>query len=325
MTEETNNVSTEAKTETREDTLAFVGETLKNKRLGASISMTHVEKELNIRLHYLKALESGDWSKMPEEVYALGFLRQYAKYLKCDLNASIEKLKSNDYTLNKPVTFPDPPIAPNRKWMIVSLVALVVLFIAFNVIKQQTSSPLPSEIMQKNAQHVLDSQTKDQPQNITEGVELKAAPIIQETTPKTVDIKPTIEKISSQEATSPTIPSKIHNTPETSSIKATSKLPEKVQLSSNKTAALTHTYTCIAKASDVWLQVYQQSNKDKPLREALLKQGQGFSVTAKQPIFITTGRPLALEISMDGQVVVEVGTMAKVNHFISHFVLPKPR
>jgi len=325
MTEETNNATTEVKTETREDTLAFVGETLRYKRLDTSISISHIAKELNIRLDYLEALESGDWSKMPEEVYALGFLRQYAKYLKCDLNASVQKLKSNDYTLNKPITFPDPTIAPNRKWMIVSLVALVILFIAFNVIKQQTSSPLPSEIMQKNAQHVLDSQTKAQLQSITEEVEPKAAPVIQETTPKTVDIKRTTEKIPSQEATSPTVPSKSHNTPETSSIKVTPKAPKKVQVSSNKTAALTHTYTFIAKTSDVWLQVYEQSNKDKPLREALLKQGQSLSMTVKQPISITTGKPLALEISMDGQVVVAVGTMAKVNHVIRHFVLPKPR
>jgi len=335
MTEETIPESKEVKPETREDTLLFVGETLKNKRLDCSISISNAEKELNIRMNYLTNLESGDWSDMPEEVYAIGFLRQYAKYLKCDLNESIEKIKSNDYALNKPITFPDPPVSPNRKWMIISLIALVILFIVFNVVNQQTTSPLPSEILKQNAQNITETK-------LDESIPNKAAPV-PTVTPQPATkpdqsmnsgssnslqdnalgsapaIKPA-DKTLQAKAISSTATQQVMQTP----VKQVTSSQSNANASLKSTHPLEHTYIFTAHSGDVWLQIFQQGNDVKPLRQMLLKKGKSLRITSNQTLSITTGKPVSLEISMDGKVVVPAGSMAKKNRIVRDFILPRP-
>ncbi|MDQ6952949.1 MAG: DUF4115 domain-containing protein [Mariprofundaceae bacterium] len=325
MTEKIIHETTQEKhIETRQDTLHLVAEILKNKRFDCSISMRDVEKELNIRIQYLQALESGDWSAMPGEVYALGFLRQYAKYLKCDVTVFIEKLKSNDYTLSKPVTFPDPAISPSRKWMIISLVALVVLFIVFNVLRQQTSSPLPSEIMQKTAHNITEKESDntipEQPKipqpTAQQGNEEETAGsinIVNNRVDKDLTEKPVIKTRKDKET-----PHAAKQAPKALQTGLSTQLTPK------KTDLMQHTYLFTARSDDVWLQVYQQGKEGKPLREALLKQGESLKLTSKKILSVTCGKPQALEISMDGKVVVTVGSMSKKKHVVRHFILPRP-
>jgi len=316
MKEETINETSEKHVETRQDVLISVGNTLKNKRLDASISISDIANQLNIRLDYLEALEAGDWSVMPEEVYAIGFLRQYAKHLQCDLSESIEKLKTNDYTLNKPITFPDPPVAPNRKWMLISLFALIVLFIAFNVIKQQASSPLPSEILKTNAQHVMDQQVEATPKQVMKSKEVidsssnkadKPSPTPKNAATKAVPSAPLASNTQEKNSHTHNIPTKKTDKP----------LPASAQTASNEM----HAYRFTARSSDVWLQIYTKNDEKTPLREALLKQGQSLSISSNQALSVTTGKPLSLEISMDNQIIVPVGSMAKKNHVVRHFLL----
>lgn len=61
-----------------------LGELLKEARQNKGVSLEEVEKELRIRSKYLQALEDEDFSVMPAEVYAKGFLRNYAIYLGLD-------------------------------------------------------------------------------------------------------------------------------------------------------------------------------------------------------------------------------------------------
>jgi len=119
--------------ESREELLHHLGSCLKSARESKKLNLEEVALSLKLRTSYLEAIESGNWDDMPGEVYALGFLKQYAAYLRLDVGNSVEKLKTGDYKLTKPLTFPDPPIAPNRTWVIVAALAFVVLFILFNI------------------------------------------------------------------------------------------------------------------------------------------------------------------------------------------------
>ncbi len=93
-------------------------------------------RKLKISANHLKALESGNWENLPDDVYVIGFLRQYSKYLGIDLTDEIDRLKNTDYKLTRPLTFPDPPVAPSRMWAWLTGGAFVVLFILFNVINR---------------------------------------------------------------------------------------------------------------------------------------------------------------------------------------------
>ncbi|MEW6080571.1 MAG: RodZ domain-containing protein [Bacillota bacterium] len=61
-----------------------IGEALKRAREERGLSLREVQTATKIRQKYLEALEAGDDSVMPGEVYTKGFIRSYAEYLGLD-------------------------------------------------------------------------------------------------------------------------------------------------------------------------------------------------------------------------------------------------
>ncbi|MBI4778469.1 helix-turn-helix domain-containing protein [Candidatus Desantisbacteria bacterium] len=61
-----------------------IGEILKKRRLEISISLEHAAEETMIASRYLESIENSDFSPFPGSVYAKGFLRRYAEYLKLE-------------------------------------------------------------------------------------------------------------------------------------------------------------------------------------------------------------------------------------------------
>ncbi|MGZ8564184.1 MAG: helix-turn-helix domain-containing protein, partial [Candidatus Limnocylindria bacterium] len=61
-----------------------LGEVLRTAREAKFIDLTRVERDTKIRLHYLSALERGDYRELPAAVYTKGFLRNYGLYLGLD-------------------------------------------------------------------------------------------------------------------------------------------------------------------------------------------------------------------------------------------------
>ncbi|TGL63856.1 helix-turn-helix domain-containing protein [Leptospira ognonensis] len=61
-----------------------VGQILKESREDKKLSVKDVAKETNIAAKYIIALETEDYSQFPAETFALGFLKNYASYLKLD-------------------------------------------------------------------------------------------------------------------------------------------------------------------------------------------------------------------------------------------------
>lgn len=70
-----------------------IGEQLRRIREEKGLSPEQVQAETKIRLRYLQALESGDESVIPGEVYYKGFLRFYANHLGLDGHALVEEYK----------------------------------------------------------------------------------------------------------------------------------------------------------------------------------------------------------------------------------------
>jgi hypothetical protein len=54
---------------------------LKERRTGLKRELSEAAQATRIRKVYLRALEEGDFNKLPNSVYAKGYLREYAKYL----------------------------------------------------------------------------------------------------------------------------------------------------------------------------------------------------------------------------------------------------
>lgn len=98
----------ELQKKTQENVHAIIGMDLKKMREKLSISLSVAAKETNILEHYLSALEKGDWSIMPGEVYARGYLKKYCEYLDIDAAATLHKIKA-------PAPIPQPKSHGNMR------------------------------------------------------------------------------------------------------------------------------------------------------------------------------------------------------------------
>lgn len=278
---ETNDVA-----ESREELLLQLARCLKNSRESKNLSLEEAAASLKLRMAYLEALESGQWEEMPGEVYALGFLKQYASMLGIDVSDSIEKLKTGDYKLTKPLTFPDPPIAPNRTWVIIAALAFVVLFILFNIFDSgEPGKPVESEVKHDQAQPAPDVESPPEAQT-TEAAAV--AP---------VDTNTTVEPPS----TSGVVPAA-----------SISGLPE-------------YEYRLSAIGGDVWLQVStdpEEGEDSQLLQEALLKDGESIRIRNEAPyLLLTCGNAAALQIEINGKVTNPAGSLGEEGKVLRNFRL----
>lgn len=58
-----------------------VGQLLKNARLEEGVSLDQIEGATKINKRFLKALENGDYQKLPPPTFIKGFVRNYGEYL----------------------------------------------------------------------------------------------------------------------------------------------------------------------------------------------------------------------------------------------------
>ena len=62
----------------------MTGETLRKERERQKLTIQDIEQGTSIRSAYIEALENGDYDKLPGEVYAKGFVKNYANFLNLD-------------------------------------------------------------------------------------------------------------------------------------------------------------------------------------------------------------------------------------------------
>jgi len=61
--------------------LQKIGETLREKREEKGLTIVNISDSLCLRKSLVKAIENGDWSVLPHEVYVRGYLKEYAHLL----------------------------------------------------------------------------------------------------------------------------------------------------------------------------------------------------------------------------------------------------
>ena len=64
----------------------MIGDLLRRERERQKLSIKDIEKATSIRALYIDAIEKGEYKTLPGEVYAKGFVRNYANYLELNAN-----------------------------------------------------------------------------------------------------------------------------------------------------------------------------------------------------------------------------------------------
>ncbi len=72
-----------------------IGYRLQKARREKKIQLSLAARDLCIPQKYLSAFEKNDTSALPEPIYAVGFMRNYADYLGLDPDPLVETLKAN--------------------------------------------------------------------------------------------------------------------------------------------------------------------------------------------------------------------------------------
>lgn len=66
-----------------------LGEMMKKAREEKGVSLKDVSEETKVQMKYLELIESGDYEKLPADVYTKGFLKHYGEYLGLDIDKLI--------------------------------------------------------------------------------------------------------------------------------------------------------------------------------------------------------------------------------------------
>ncbi|WP_038248181.1 helix-turn-helix domain-containing protein [Ghiorsea bivora] len=284
---------TDDNTFAKEALICEVGVKLEKARQTKGLSKEQVLKELKFNVSFLDALESGQWSEMPGEVYALGFLRQYAELLGVDVSSDIERIKTNTYELTTPLTYPDAPISPNRTWAMIAALLFILGMIISNLFN--TDSPVSSNSMpQPSTKPTETKQEKVHDNNVTVDVHIN--------TPPQKQVVPSVK--------------------DTDIVRLNTVKDHKDKTTDTPKNSLS-AFTFIAVTDDVWLQIYEQEQGKEPKlkREALLRVGQSFSLDSNTELLLTSGKPTALKVLRDGEVLYDVGTLGKEGKVLKLFQL----
>ena len=69
----------------------MIGETLRRERERQKLSLKDIEQGTSIRSAYIEAIETGEYDKLPGEVYAKGFIKNYANFLNLNSEALVKE------------------------------------------------------------------------------------------------------------------------------------------------------------------------------------------------------------------------------------------
>jgi len=125
-----------------------LGERLKKMRADRCMTTTDVSRATGVQARYVEALESGDYSRLPADVYVRGFLKSYASYfgaspepfvLLYDRERGIEqtlRAQSKDFPKDQKIPFPHLTITPKMLTTAIAisicLVSVGYIYIKFN-------------------------------------------------------------------------------------------------------------------------------------------------------------------------------------------------
>jgi len=310
----------------RQSLLYDIGQQLIQARQAKRESIDKPVRKLKIPINHLEALESGQWDGLPDDVYVIGFLRQYSIYLDIDLSVEIDRLKNSDYSLTRPLTFPDPPVAPSRRWAWLTGAAFVLLFIIFNVFsannkhEESMQTNLTPASQQSSMQASTQANEPPLRANATDATQRQeeaiaaneqSAPIARE------EENDTAHRITHTRATKTisTVATPAGNSINNSTIlNATTANIVAMGAKAVASKAHKHTFRFEAVTAPVWMQIFAANKagngKGRLIKEMLLKKGHHANIRRRtESLWITCGNALALRIRVDKKIVVDTGEL----------------
>jgi len=305
------------------------GQRLMQARTEQQLSLEEVSDQLKLHTSQLQALESGDWSLLPHDALATGFLRQYARLLSVDVEDTLTRLKSEPLNLKSPHTFPDPGIAPSWRWATAAAVLFVVLLIGWNTMDRHadTSPPPMEETPQiEPSQPVIAESAKPEPQP---SVSPPHAPTPAIQAPVAITTKPSLSTIDPLPTPAILPKTGIQLAPyqEDPKARVPPKKAESTPTLPTEHAAM-HLYRFIAGNERVWLNIAlpQADGSSKTYRDIILRPTHSLEVNlSEDSLIFSCGNAGALKIEVDGVTRFDFGQLGAKGMVLRHRKLTATR
>lgn len=264
---------------------SHVGLYLKKTRESYGLSLQDVSDYLNIRQGILRAIEEGNKDELPEQVYAIGFLKSYATYLNLEVDKIVKQYKletgltQKKVRLDVPVT-PQASHLPDRRIIIAVVIAVFVLIMVISLFF--------GDDKQEQANMTPDIETE---LNVTD---LKMEPlseIEQVTVPNTMYVEEKISEMSEPDLSA-------DKTVNDQIVEANKK--SKLQPSSRATiygAANVDARVVLKAITNSWVEI--RNDEERVLLSRVLKSDDIFYVPNTGGAYLTTGNAGGIEIYVD--------------------------
>jgi cytoskeletal protein RodZ len=268
------------------------GEYLRRERELRGVTLEEISKTTNIRVGFLKALESDDSESLPAEVFVKGFIRSYAENTGMDHNEVL--LAYNGFIASKREAQADSqgPVETSSNFnmknsfilLIVAFVVITSLLVFYSDKKSREVKPLPvsEEKISQTAAKISVEESKINTDLAPESDVTEEESLTQ---PEDSEAKPEKKEISDEDDSTPPSTVETKKTEETDkeTKEETNKIKETIETTPVKDAL-----TLFMEAEeDAWISL--QIDDAEAAKEALLMAGETARWKAKEKIVINLG------------------------------------
>ncbi len=272
----------------------MVGDTLRRARESQNLTVKDIEKGTSIRSLYIEAIEKGEYGTLPGMVYAKGFVRNYANFLKLDADTLARQFQEEadpGSTAAEPPKEEEKPrkvssadfsehytggTSSSHTGLVAMLLVLVVAAGGVWYLLSDSGSTAHSTKQGKQTAQTTQSKSSPKPQAQEQQTKLPAAARAQE----------------------PSVPSP---TPQTA---PPSKTAPAASPAASGELVLDSKFT-----GNCWVQVVADG---QVVYEGTAQEGQSMHWTAKEHIFLTAGNAGAVELTQNGKPLGTLGAYGQV-------------
>jgi cytoskeletal protein RodZ len=139
-----------------------IGEALRQRREDRGLSIEQASAQSKVPLRLLQALESDDYRLLPDPLYLIRFLHDYARFLALEpeaLEAEFQRAvrRPPRVPLAPTSTVPTPPVVPWKQlaWTAAALIVVVpIVFIALSLASKRAAERTPTAVPEQKTEQV---------------------------------------------------------------------------------------------------------------------------------------------------------------------------
>lgn len=285
---------------------ARTGALLRDRRIELGLDEKAIASKLKMRADLVRAIERGDYEKLPARTYAIGFVRSYAKFLGMDSAALVERFKDElqPLEISKPseLNFPEVPQIrrlPSGQLLVVALVIAVVIYGAAQI-TMPSPEAIPSTDREAGSVTVVDSPAAST---------AAASKLVQ--APRVIDAAPKVEPIFPVIAVDPSVTARL------TSVLAATSASDAVTVRESAPGASRITLKAL---EETYVQVKDLALK-KPqaiLLERVMSPGESFQAPNRAGLVLLTGNAGGIQVEVDGR---SAGVLGKSGQVIKRLPL----